>query len=917
MKSILSLRRALPPVFKQFVAVIKYALFGLIALGLITSLPSGLRADPLDNWHVRNPTVPLGNYQTVAFANGTFVTYNVAGSIITSTDGTNWRANLVGWGNPSCLNIANGRFYLGFGYGNMLSSSDGVNWTVINWPANNTITDVTFGNGLYIASTFLDFASKNLTTSASPITGPWTTRSDNLAYNAESVAFGNGVFVVAGDSGTIASSANGISWTIRSSGTSSNLRRVRYGNGTFIAVGDSGTVLTSSNGVTWSNRVSGTAQSLSGVGFANGLWIAVGSAGTILSSTDGIDWSGQPSGTTSDLNGIAFGNSSFVVAGNNTSILTSPDGTNWTSLRALTSQNLASVSYGSSNFVAVGFAGTVLGSTDGTSWVQRNSGTALDLYSITWGKNIFVAAGQTIISSPDCINWTTRDSESGLSIEAVAFLNGSFMAVGDNGIMRVSTDGLAWTSRSSGTSTTLYSLTYGNGLYVVVGSGGTLRTSPNGTTWTARTSGTTQDLNGVTFAKGRFVAQGNGGVILTSSNGTAWTPQNSGTAQGLATCAFGSDSYVIVGFNGTILTSTNAVAWTIRPSPSYALLVGVTFGAGSTNGSFEIVGYGGTIIQSDGLPVGPSITLQPVSQSTTCHNNAIFTVDAAGTPPLGYQWQRNGVPLLGATNTAYGVTPLTCQSPDNYSVVVTNSGGSITSAVATLTVVDTTPPAIICPTNLLVNTDPGQCSAVVNYSVTATDDCAVVSLTFNLPPGSAFPKGTNVVLCTATDCAGNTNNCSFTVTVLDGEAPVVICPADQVVPCTSTNGAQVFFTTIANDNCDASLTVTSTPASGSYFTLGTNIVTCVSTDASGNSNSGTFTITVVESAPVLNVALNGTNIVLSWPQSCALYLVEQRTELDAGPDWSPVNIPPVPVADRFVIAVPLNGESQFFRLKRI
>jgi PKD repeat protein len=316
------------------------------------------------------------------------------------------------------------------------------------------------------------------------------------------------------------------------------------------------------------------------------------------------------------------------------------------------------------------------------------------------------------------------------------------------------------------------------------------------------------------------------------------------------------------------------------------------------------------------VQVTPALTLQPQNKTVTCHSNATFTVAASGPPPLSYQWQRNGAPLLGATNTAYSVTPLTCQGPDSYSVVITNFSGSITSDVVTLTVLDTTPPVIVCPTNLLVNTDPGQCSAVVNYSVTATDNCAVVSLTFNLPPGSVFPKGTNVVLCTATDCAGNTNTCSFTVTVLDREAPVVICPPDQVVPCTSTNGAQVFFTTIANDNCDTNLTVTSIPASGSYFTLGTNAVTCVSTDTSGNSNSCTFTITVVEPAPVLKVALDGTNVMLSWPQSCALYVVEQKTELNAGSDWSPVNTPPAPVADRFIIAVPLSGENQFFRLKR-
>lgn len=177
------------------------------------------------------------------------------------------------------------------------------------------------------------------------------------------------------------------------------------------------------------------------------------------------------------------------------------------------------------------------------------------------------------------------------------------------------------------------------------------------------------------------------------------------------------------------------------------------------------------------VQISPALALQPQNQIVTCQSNATFTAIATGPTPLRYQWRKNGAPLAGATNTTYSVTPLTCQSPDDYSVVVANSNGSITSSVATLTVVDTHLPVIACPANMLVSTLPGQSSVVVNYAVTATDNCAVVSLSCNPASGSVFPMGTNLVTLAAVDCAGNSNTCSFTITVLSN---VVIFPPDSI-----------------------------------------------------------------------------------------------------------------------------------------
>jgi hypothetical protein len=84
--------------------------------------------------------------------------------------------------------------------------------------------------------------------------------------------------------------------------------------------------------------------------------------------------------------------------------------------------------------------------------------------------------------------------------------------------------------------------------------------------------------------------------------------------------------------------------------------------------------------------VPPGITSQPVSQTLIPGQNASFSVVASGTAPLSYQWNFNDRALSGATSSALTLSNVQTSIAGNYSVVVTNIAGSITSAPATLTV---------------------------------------------------------------------------------------------------------------------------------------------------------------------------------------------------------------------------------------
>src|SRR6185436_15828192 len=169
----------------------------------------------------------------------------------------------------------------------------------------------------------------------------------------------------------------------------------------------------------------------------------------------------------------------------------------------------------------------------------------------------------------------------------------------------------------------------------------------------------------------------------------------------------------------------------------------------------------------------------------------------------------------------------------------------------TVTVLDTQPPLITCPANTLVNAAPGECSSNVTFNVTATDNCAVTSLVSVPSSGFAFPIGTTTVTNTARDSSGNSNRCTFTVTVLDTQPPLITCPANITVnampgECSS----NVTFNVTATDNC-AVTSLLSVPPSGFAFPVGITTVTNTAHDSNGNSNRCTFTVTVNDTQPPL------------------------------------------------------------------
>jgi hypothetical protein len=170
-----------------------------------------------------------------------------------------------------------------------------------------------------------------------------------------------------------------------------------------------------------------------------------------------------------------------------------------------------------------------------------------------------------------------------------------------------------------------------------------------------------------------------------------------------------------------------------------------------------------------------------------------------------------------------GTTTITC----------TTTAGPI--CTFTITVIDVQPPSITCPANVTAVsaiTCPPTAGAIVSFPApTASDNCPGVVTVCNPPSGTPLPPGTTTVTCTATDLAGNTATCSFTVSVFDA------CLQDDSNP---TN--VILFNTSTGEFRAC--------CGGTVFT-GTGTVTAQGCDFTLQSNSTTFRVTAKWSSAYL------------------------------------------------------------------
>lgn len=220
-----------------------------------------------------------------------------------------------------------------------------------------------------------------------------------------------------------------------------------------------------------------------------------------------------------------------------------------------------------------------------------------------------------------------------------------------------------------------------------------------------------------------------------------------------------------------------------------------------------------------------------------------------------------GISIMHSSGLASGsIFPL---FSSNVGFTATDAAGNTASCTFTITVVGAGNPVITCPSNIVVNNEPGLCGATVTYaSPTGAVNCGgpfVINQSMGMPSGSFFGVGVNNQTFVITDVANNTNACSFTITVNDSENPTITCPANQTVNNDAgLCSAVVNFAVLGNDNCPGNVIAQlGGMPSGAAFPVGTTFNYFVNTDASGNSVDCNFRITVDDTEnPTINCPAN-------------------------------------------------------------
>jgi len=178
---------------------------------------------------------------------------------------------------------------------------------------------------------------------------------------------------------------------------------------------------------------------------------------------------------------------------------------------------------------------------------------------------------------------------------------------------------------------------------------------------------------------------------------------------------------------------------------------------------------------SDFLQTPPFFAADTTAPAVECPSDT--TVECSGPEGLAVSFEVSvsdscdSAPVLECTPASGSVFPL---GTTTVNCTATDADGNSSECSFDVTVVaDTTPPEITCPEDVTLECT-GNGQAPYTFAPTVTDDCDPEPTVSSDPPsGSSFPLGTTTVTITAADAAGNSAQCTFDVTVVDTQPPVI------------------------------------------------------------------------------------------------------------------------------------------------
>ena len=204
-----------------------------------------------------------------------------------------------------------------------------------------------------------------------------------------------------------------------------------------------------------------------------------------------------------------------------------------------------------------------------------------------------------------------------------------------------------------------------------------------------------------------------------------------------------------------------------------------------------------------------------------------------------------------------GISSITNNAPEMFSLgstVVTwvsiDSNGNTTTSEQTITIVDTIPPSIFVPVDIVAEAVDPVLNFIELGDATTYDHVGIESVTNDKPDSFSF--GDTTVTWTAVDTSGNISKATQLVTIIDTTIPEMVAPSDVIVEATGISNTVVEIGEATIYDIIKVYTITSD--SPDTFPLGETVITWTATDSSGNSATATQTVTVVDTtAPELIV----------------------------------------------------------------
>jgi hypothetical protein len=330
-------------------------------------------------------------------------------------------------------NIRNGIDILGVTGTYSGGPESSVNWMLAVIPSNQTICDIDYGNGYWVALTAGRGIIRSSTNGNSWVV---TSQQSGGSVNYPIIIYANGVWnTCLYSSGMYYSENNGAEWTKNTISGAPDTRPLTYVNGYWIATSGSMGSWYSSNGINMTSTGLGMTTFLYDVDFRDGIWVAATSPGIRYStSSTPTSWqtSNQTTGGFSCIKAsLPTAERLFVAGSGSIGLMWSDDGITWNASN-ITSANIKKIATNGSSWVAVGNIG-ILQSDDGKEWSIVETAAPFNNVVYANGKWVACSTGYGLYDSADGKSWAQSNIASGTFYNVKA-KNGRFIACGTSGI---------------------------------------------------------------------------------------------------------------------------------------------------------------------------------------------------------------------------------------------------------------------------------------------------------------------------------------------------------------------------------------------------------------------------------------------------------------------------------------------------